>query len=639
MKSHSVASRVVVQFMRDRRPFSELDDSTLQDLAGRWLIEYFPKGTVIFRQGVTDVTHFCLIQKGIVKLYVERPGSTAILKDLRGEGAGLGASSMIRNQKADLSAEAMEDTFCFLLDKKAFLRLAVNNPNLAHYFLEGLSGDLMMSAYSEVRSERIRGRRRVTFHLFGTKVRDVVRYSAQTISPSTTAREAAEHMSRLGIGSLVVRAPEGHLAGIVTDADLRSRVVAAGLDSGVAVEKIMTTPVRTIPSEALCFEALLQIVRDRVDHLVVENRDEITGVVTSHDIMWQQGAWPVYLFRDIAAQRTVEGLHGVSRKIQRGVRSFLEEGAKASDILRVVSLLNDRILARVLDLVTERWGPAPVPFCWLALGSDGRREQVFGTDQDNALLYHNPRNPREMQAVETYFNGFANQAVSDLDACGFTRCRSDLMASNPRWRKPFAVWCSYFDEWVSSPQPNEVSLAAIFFDFRSAYGHQALGSRLRRRIMQQAQRQHVFQMNLASDCRINWPPLSFFRNATVERNGEHRSRFDLKARGLMPFVNFARLMALRHGVEETNTMQRLRLLYQRGHISEEFQADACEAYEFQMQLYLAHQLHMLEAGHVPHSFVDPAELSDVEKKALKESFGVISRMLELLKKEFPSVVC
>jgi len=624
--------------MRDRPPFRELDDFTLEDLAGRWLIGYFPKGTLIFKQDVTEVTHFHLIQKGIVKLYVERPGSTAALKDLRGEGAGLGASSIIRDQKADLSAETMEDTFCFLLDKKAFLKLARNNPDLAHYFLEGFSDELVTSAHSEVRSRKVRGRRRGTFHLFGPRVRDVVRYSAQTIPLSTTIREAAAQMSSFGIGSLVVRAPGGDLAGIVTDADLRSRVVAAGLDSDVAVERIMTTPVRTIHSEALCFEALLQIVRDGVDHLVVENRGEITGVITSHDIMWQQGAWPVYLFRDIAGQPTVAGLHGVSRKIRRGVRSFLEEGAKASDILRIVSLLNDRVLVRVLDLVRERWGPAPVPFCWLTLGSEGRREQFFGTDQDNGILYHNPRDPREKHAAEVYFDGFANQAVADLEACGFAPCKSDVMASNPRWRKPSTVWYSYFDQWVCSPQPNEISLAATFFDFRPAYGHQALGEGLRRRITNQAQRQHVFQVNLASDCLINWPPLSFFRSVTVERSGEQTSRFDLKARGLVPFVNFARLMALRHGIEETNTLERLWLLYQGGHIPEAFHADACDAYEFQMQLYIAQQLNMLEAGQVPNSFIDPAELSDIEKKALKESFRVINRMLELLKKEFPSVI-
>ncbi len=634
---YSVAPRMLLEFLGRTLPFSDLDTRELENLSRHCLINFFPKGSILFHQDITEVTHLCMIQKGGVKVYFQADNTVATLRDYGGEGAAIGALSIVRGDRADLTVEAVEDTFCFMIEKRAFLDLVKRNPRVAQFYLQGLSEDFIYDAYRELRSEKVRARKEEALYLFNTKIQALIKSPPEIISITATIRKAAEVMASRGIGSVLVENPAGGIAGIVTDDDLR-KVVAWGLDYELPVDRIMASPVRTISAQRICFDALLRIIRDRHDHLVIEHRKQILGVVTAHDIIAYQGALPLYLFREIAAERDVESLYALSEKVPVGVRTLIEEGAKGGNISRVITLLNDCIVDRILDLLIDQLGPPPVPFCWLTLGSDGRKEQAFRTDQDNALVYRDPEDSNQRQEADDYFRTFGHLATEHLVACGYPRCKNDYMASNPKWCQPYSVWVKYFDDWMASPDPTEVALAAIFFDFRSVYGDADLGSSLRRRVTDRAQRHHAFLTHLAADCLLNWPPLSFFRNFIVEKDGEHKNRLDLKTRVLTPFVNFARLMALRYGIEETNTLDRLRIMAEKDRIPEEFYADAREAYEFQIQLSLVHQLEMVEAGLIPDSFIDPAELSDLERKTLKEAFSVIDRMLAHIKLVFPSVL-
>lgn len=635
---HAVAPRVVVDFLARTLPFNELDRTTLEDLAQQWEIEYYPKGSLIFRQGVTEVTHLSLIQKGGIKVYFQDSEPDAALRDFRGEGSAFGALSIVRGEKAGLNVEAVEDTFCFILEKESFLRLVQHDARVARFYLQGFSEDFVSAAYSELRSEKVKLRDPEALYLFSSGVSDIVKIRPHMIPSSATIQEAAMRMAELGIGSLLVGGTDDGLAGIVTDKDLRIKVVAQGLDYRAPVETIMSAPVHTIPAGALCFDALLEIMTKGVNHLVVELDREILGVVTSHDITVYKGIWTIYLFRQILAERTFSGIYGLAEKVPMAVRTLIEEGARGGSVARVITMLNDRILDRILEMILGEMGPAPVPFCWLKLGSDGRSEQIFRTDQDNAIVYEDPEDPRDLPAVEAYFEALATRAISRLEACGYPRCKSEIMASNRRWCKPLSVWTAYFDEWLSTPDPKEAGFATIFFDLRPGFGRSELVETLRRRITALAQRQHVFLMHLAGDCRLAPPPLSFFRDFLVEKTGEYSNRLDLKGRCVAPFVNFARLMALKHGIEQTNTLDRLQLLAERGRIPMDLYADAREAYEFGFQLGLVHQLRLAESGCSPHTYVNPAELSNLERKALKESFGVVDRVLAVIRQEFPAVI-
>ncbi len=625
--AHAVSPRVLIDFFEKTLPFSELDRNVLNQLAVGGLVDFYPKGQIILQQDTSRLDKLYLIQKGAVKIYRVNEDKSLALVDHRGEGSSFGAVALISGSRATLTVEAVEDTFCFLIDKEPFLETLQHVPTFSQHFFRGLSEGIVDKAYSELRRIKVGMRADEAFHLFSRRVRDVIKKPAEFIGGTETIRNAAKKMTDLEIGSLLVIDPAGDVVGIITDKDLRTKVVATGLNVADSVEKVMSSPVLKVSASDLCFEALLEMMNRQVHYLGVEWNRKMVGVVTDRDIMVIPGDSPLDLLRQVVAQRSIEGLYELSARAPRVVRTLIEEGAKASHITRVITVVNDHILERLIDLMQEQMGPAPVPFCWMVTGSEGRKEQTFRTDQDNAIMYEDPGEQWEtIKAAKLYFRRLGDKAIEHLVACGYPLCKGRMMASNSRWRKPYSVWVRYFESWMSVEEPMETLNAKIFFDFRAAYGSWEIAERLREHLTEEARRSKFVIRHLARDFIEAQTPLSFFRNFMVEKDGEHKYRLNLKLRGLVPFVDFARMMALRYGIKETNTLERLQMLATLGHMPEEMVRETVEAYEFIMQVRLAHQLKMIEAGITPHNFVDPAQLSDLERMTLKASFDVINRL-------------
>jgi CBS domain-containing protein len=631
-ESQTTVPAQVLEFLNGIMPFKELSHATLTNLAKQCIIDFFPKKTLIFQQDRTDVTHLYIIQKGGVRSFLKNEDGEESLKDFRGEGEYFGALPLLQDTKANLNVETVEDTFCFLFPKTAFSELIQSEPKATAFFLRSLSAKLVNSVYKEFRHQSSSQKSENGFFLFTTQVDDI-QTKPQTISGTSTVQKAAEIMAKLHIGSLLVR-DDDNITGIVTDKDLRTKVVAKGLDYATPVKTIMASPVRTIQTHSSCFDALITMMTHGLHHLAVENRGKISGIVTTHDIMVVQGTSPLYLFREIRGQQTIEGLYPLAGKIPMVVRGLIEDGAKANNITKMITIINDQILDRLLTLLTEKLGPAPVPFSWLLMGSEGRQEQTFLTDQDNALLFTDSDDPEKQKEINAYFDLFSKEAIHHLEQCGFPLCPGNIMATNPDLRLHYTDWRHSFQKWITTPDPEQILKSTIFFDFRSGFGDDTLPNRLRDYLATTIPKNEIFLYHLASDCLQARPPLSFFRNFIVEKNGEHKNRLNLKQNGLTPFVNFARVLALKHGIKESNTIGRLQHLLEQQRLSPEFHAEIIEAYEFIMHIRLIHQLRQIENDIPADNFIDPATLSDLEKQTLKEAFEVIRRIQTSIKQEF-----
>ncbi len=634
---HKAAPQVVVDFLKQIMPFKELDDRTLYDIARHVRVDFFPKGSRIFTAGETEISHLYLIQKGGVKAYITDDEGEVTLKDYRGEGAYIGALPIIRGTKANLNIETVEDTFVFMLPRAVFLELIEKQPGFAQYYLKSFSEKIVNTAYSELRRHKVGRRGEEELYLFSIQVEDIVKQEPKHVAKGTTIQKAAAAMSEHRIGSILISdsTEEGEIIGIVTDRDLRTKVVAAGLDYREPVERIMSSPVVTVLSQAVCFDALMKMMSSGLHHLAVERKGKIIGVITSHDIMLLQGHSPYLLFKEIRKQQNIQGLYSLSQKIPELIRTLIKEGGKASNISRMISLLNDQILSRLLTLLEEELGPPPVPYCWILMGSEGRKEQTFKTDQDNGLLYADPRNEEEKKEAEEYFELLAEKAIHHLINCGYPPCPGNIMATNPKLRRSLSGWKENFRHLINVPEPDEVLRAQIYFDFRDGYGRTELAEELRNYLYEMTKQQQIYLLHMARECLGSRAPLSFFKNFIVEKDGEHKNKLDIKKSGLMPFVSFARVMALKFGIKETNTLARLHVLAEEGHISRELWSDASEAYEIQMYLRLIHQLEQMEAGIHPDNYIDPKTLSDLDRKMLKEAFLVIDRLHSVLKNIFP----
>ncbi len=637
--SRAAAPDVVVEFLRNIMPFNELDEEKLRQIARHVRVDFYPRGTRLLTAGETELTHLFLIQQGGVRSYIVDDEGEITLKDYRGEGAYIGALPIIRSTPANLNVETVEDTFCFLLPREDFLDLIENQPGFAQYYLKNFSEKIVNTAYTELRRHRMGRRSDEDLLLFSLQVGDLVKQPPRSVAADATIQEAARAMAEYRIGSILVHRPgdDTEIIGIVTDRDLRNKVIAAGLDFGEPVERIMSSPVTRVLSRAVCFDALLRMMSGSIHHLAVEQKGRVVGVVTSHDIMLLQGNSPYLLFKEIGKQRRIDGLYPLSRRIPDMIRNLVIEGAKASNIARMISILNDQILTRLLTLLEEEMGPPPLPYCWLLLGSEGRREQTFKTDQDNAIVYADPADEQERRAAGDYFSRFSRQAIDHLVKCGYPLCPGEIMAVNPRWCQPLSVWKDYFSSWVESPEPRELLNATIFFDFRAGFGHSPLADELRAHLNRITGRQEIYLLHMARECMASRAPLSFFKNFIVEKNGEHRNKLDIKHQGLAPFVNFARILALRYRVNETNTLARLHVLADEGHISGDLWSTAHAAYEMQMQLRIIHQLNQIDQGEEPDNYIEPGQLSDLEKRMLRDAFEVIDRLHGVLKTLFPVV--
>jgi CBS domain-containing protein len=504
---------------------------------------------------------------------------------------------------------------------------------VSHFFLKSFSTRYIHSAHFALQNTKRSQRDENSLFLFSQDVAGVVKGKLHTCLPTDTVKDAAAKMARYGIGSLLVKTDDGTVLGILTDKDLRNKLVAKGLSSLEPVQSIMSSPIKTTSSEAVCFDALFSMLKNRIHHLAVQKDGDIIGMITAHDIMLLQGASPLFLFKEISAQREIQGLYQIPRQFPGVVSRLIDEGAKASNINRMITVLNDQILDRLLTILIQDLGTPPVPFCWMVMGSEGRKEQTFKTDQDNAIIYEDVK-PRDREWIHAYFMTLAEEAVHHLAACGYALCKGNIMASNPDWTQSLTDWKKTFDHWIFSPDPKEVLHSTIFFDFRPAFGNADLAYSLREHLLGRTLAEKVFIHHLARDCQSARSPLSLLKKISVEKGGAHRGHIDLKTKGLTPFVDFARLMSLDNGLPATNTLERIQSLQDQAAISDEFAKKITESYEYQMQIRLIHQMGQIEKGESPDNYINPSVLSDIEYNTLKRAFKVIDEMQSFIENRF-----
>lgn len=636
--AHFIAPRVVVNFLKEIIPFRELSDEQLQDIAKHCRVDFFPKGSRLMTADETVVNYLYLVQRGGVKAFLIGADGEEVLKDYRDQGSYIGALGIIRGTRANLNIETVEDTFCFLLPREIFLKLVKNNSSFAHCFLKSFSDQIVSTAYRELRHQKVRRRTSEDLYLFSICAGDVAK-KAHRLSMECTIQYVAEQMAQLRIGSMLIHDTDDieNVVGIVTDTDFRMKVVAAGMEYDKPIKDIMSLPVQSVQAEDICFDVLLKMISTGIHHLAVEKGGRNVGVLTSHDIMVLQGNSPFYLFREIMKQREIEGLYSLARKVPEIIRNLIKEGGKAGNISRMISILNGHILQQLLALLEKEMGEPPVSYCWLLMGSEGRSEQTFITDQDNGIIYADPYSPEQKEKAEVYFKEFAAKAIEHLYKCGYPLCPGEIMASNPKWCKPFSAWIKYFNYWTTEATPEELLNASIFFDFRAGYGDKKLAVSLRNHIIDIVPRKDHFTFSLARQCFTNRVPLSFFNNFIVEQNGEQKNSLDIKLRGLIPIVGFARVLSLKYGLKETNTIARLQALEGEGYIPLDLCTSAVRAYELQMQFKIIHQLEQIERNVELDNFIEPANMTEMERAMLKDVFSVIEKTQVLLEKIFPKI--
>lgn len=453
-----------------------------------------------------------------------------------------------------------------------------------------------------------------------------------TLPPTASIQQAAKVMAERRVSSMLV-VEDDKLVGIVTDRDLRIRVLAAGLPYDRPLNEIMTPYPTTVPSSAYGFEALLAMARGNVHHLPVVDEGKVRGMITATDLLERRATSAVYLVGDIHKRRTPADLAEVSKLLPRILVSLVDANASAHSAGHVISAIGEALTCRLLVLAEESLGPPPVPYAWLAAGSLARFEQTALSDQDNGLLLSDDYDPEQHGE---YFEQLARYVCDGLDACGYIYCPGDVMAMNPEWRQPLAQWKRYFDRWIEQPEPKALMLSSIFFDLRPLYGDFELFQQLSNHVLEKSKKNRIFLSYMTANAMTHQPPLGFLRNFVLIRDREHANTLDLKHNGVVPVVDLARIYALAAGLAPVNTRERLEAVAGAGELSTSGGADLLDALEFIGTVRLQHQARQIKRGEKPDNFVSPKVLSQFERKHLKDAFGVVRTLQSALTQRFQS---
>ncbi|MEO7587719.1 MAG: DUF294 nucleotidyltransferase-like domain-containing protein [Arachnia sp.] len=597
------------QFLGQYAPFDELGAQAIAQLPRQLTARYYKRGSTLVMAGRPN-HHMFVLRSGAVDI-LDPHGA---LVERSEPGTCFGMSSVISGGPSTYTMVASEDSLTYLMPADVFNDLIRTQPPFTHFFMTQQAGRVR-SAVEAVHVAEAGGT------VLTTPVRDIVKKAPITTTAEASIMDAAVVMSEQRVSALLVMRDDA-LVGIVTDRDLRSKVVAVGRDTSEPVSSIMSPRPHTIDASARVFEVLLDMTEKAVHHLPVLDDGRVIGLVTAGDLMRLEQANPIYLVGDIAKQTDLEGLLRCASRLPSVVETYVTQNASADDIGRVVTAIGDAFTRKLINFAETDLGAPPVRYCWVALGSQGRLEQGLQSDQDHALILDDTVRPEHMP----YFTHLARRVVDGLEACGYPLCPGDMMASNPRWCQPLQTWGRYFAGWMNEPEPDALLYAQTFFDMRPVYGDNSLFTRLQNSVVARAPQSTRFLTHLAKQCQAWQPPIGFFRDFVLETRGEHKNTLDLKAGGVIAVVQMARLFALSKGLTQVNTRARLEAAASVHALSKENAENLADAFELINHARLRHQIRQLKSGRVPDNHVSPSDLSAFEKRHLRDAFGIIRKM-------------
>jgi CBS domain-containing protein len=461
-------------------------------------------------------------------------------------------------------------------------------------------------------------------------VRSLLQRAPVALPPHASIRQAAQTMQEHGV-SCVLLMEQGQLWGLITDRDLRNRVVAQGLDTEAAVQTVATAAPVTLEADRPIFEAQLLMARHNIHHIPVVERGQPIGLVTATDMARLHNNSVIYIVGDIYKQNNVEGLAQVGLRTRALQQSLAQADTSAYRTGHIITALTDAFTRRLIELAHAELGPAPVDYVWVAAGSQARNEQTAKSDQDNCLILDDRY---DAAAHGDYFSRFTRSVCDGLAACGYIHCPGEMMAMTDTWRQPAQRWAQYFDQWVHTPDPKALMLTCVFFDLRAIAGKTSLLEQLRADVLRRTQGNSLFLSHMVGNALKHRPPLTLFGNIASTRKNKGPSTIDLKHQGIVPIVDLARVYALAGGLDAVNSHDRLEQAAEKGEISPSSVRDLRDALEFISTVRIAHQARQTAEGVAPDNDLALRELSNFERTHLKEAFHVVQTLQGVLEQRY-----
>ncbi|SDW51097.1 CBS domain-containing protein [Ruegeria halocynthiae] len=588
----------ITRFLKSVHPYDALPSEVLDNLAKSIEVWEVDTDHPIYELGNAMPGVF-VIYEGQVEITDE---NGAVVSHL-GLRNSFGERGLLRDGKAATKARTHTPSVLIVLPPKLVRELIETHDVVSKFF------------------NRSRAPRAAQHSLATSRIDTLMTRNPATCSPETTVQQAAQLMRDRGISSLCITQGDS-LRGIATVRDLSGKVVADALPPSTQIDRIMTQDPITLSPADIGSDVLHAMMERNIGHIPIAEGGRLIGMVTQTDLTHYQAVSSAELVRRVARADNAEEMALVTAEIPQLLVQLVAGGNRHEIVTRLITDIADTATRRLLHLAEVKLGSPPVPYLWLACGSQGRQEQTGVSDQDNCLILDNSVSDQDM----AYFSKLAKFVSDGLDTCGYFYCPGDMMATNPRWCQPVRVWQDYFSGWIAKPDPEAQMLASVMFDLRPIGGSFDLFTELQSETLAIASANSIFVAHMISNSLKHTPPLGLLRGFATIRSGEHRNTLDLKHNGVVPVVDLARIYSLQGKLPEANTRARLSAAEAAGVLSASGASDLLDAYDLIAETRLEHQVRLVKSDNPPDNYLPPTALSDFERSHLRDAFVVVKTM-------------
>lgn len=619
-------TRSIMGFLQAHAPFSSMDDDHLAHFAEHATLRFYANGDIVLSPDDGIVRKFYVVKQGRIRgeRHNEKADKTETTFEIS-QGECFPLAAIIGERPTRTLHRAAGDTFCLSIEQDAFVTLISESESFRDFCMRGVS-----SLLDQV-NQRIQTGAMASMGSSISLSTPLERYALRNpivCSPDLPVRKAVARMHENNVGSIVITDDGRHPTGIFTLRDLRTMIAEDTCTLEAPVRQIMTKNPCCLPAQADAFDAAMLMAEHHFAHLcVVDEDNRLIGMVSERDLFSLQRVDLVNLARTIGTATHLRTLVSLRSDVSRLVDAMLAHGADSGQVVKIITTLNDVTVRRVLELNIKKNDPG-IPFTWLTFGSEGRQEQTLLTDQDNGILFQTPEGMTEDQVREKLLP-FARKVNDELAECGFTLCKGNIMASNPKLCLSDREWDDWFIRFIDASTPQNLVYSSIFLDMRAVFGptdslHELLG-----KVLSRIQKNALFQKMLAGNAFQRKPPLTMFRNFRYVSDGKERS-LDLKRQGLAPFVEAVRVFALANGVENANTLERMDELVKK-EVFDAKDANAWkDAYSLIQAIRMRSHQEMLDRDEELTNYIDPDDLNPLDRRILRESFRQAQRLQQKL---------
>ena len=627
---NTIAERIY-DFLKNFPPFDVLEKEQLFKIASNVKVTYIEKDNFVFKQEENPHEHFYVVKDGAIGLF-RNIDNEQILVDICDEGDIFGLRPLIQNDLYLMSAKANEESVLYAVSVEILKEIIETNHKVKKFLIASFSSNIK-TPYAKGTNGQLFANIEMlqTSNSSFTEIQSA-EFSKNPVTTlkTSTIKEAAKIMSEKRVGSILIVENKNPI-GIITDKDLRQKIATGLFSIDENVTAIMSSPVKTFKQKITVAEAQIAMIKNKITHLCITkdgtNKTELIGVLSEHDIVVLHGNNPSLLIKKVYRAKDVNSLKYIREKTSNLLQGYMEQNIPITFISKIISEINEAITIKAIELSLEEMDKQPpVRFGWLALGSQGRKEQLLMTDQDNALVFEDVP-PEKYQPTKQYFLQLAKKVTEKLNDIGFEYCPADMMASNPKWCLSLSEWKNQFDAWIKTPTEDAMMMCTIFFDYDLVYGDKKLVNEMSDSIYESINSFEIFLNFMGRNALRNPPPIGFFRQFLVEDDGKHKDQFDIKSRALMPLVDAARLLTLSHSIKDkNNTVSRFKKLIKVEPKNQDLYLSCIDSFNILLQFRTQQGLTNKDSGR----YVDLNKLSKSEKLSLKGCFKPIRDVQDLL---------